>query len=309
MESLRVATTQFAVAGDDVAANLQLAESCVRRAAADGAQLILLQELFQGRYWCQQQDPSHFDRALPAALEDNPVLQRFSALAQELGVALPISFFERSGSAHFNSLRFVDSDGSVLPGTYRKAHIPDGPGYQEKYYFSPGDSGFKVWDSRLGVRVGVAICWDQWFPECARAMALQGADLLLYPSAIGSEPQDSTIDSRHHWRRVMQGHAAANLVPVVASNRVGTEEFMLSEHGSGGGGSPRSRITFYGTSFITDTTGEVVAELAQEDGGICAANIDIKANRSTRYSWGLFRDRRPELYTPLLGLGASSSKL
>jgi N-carbamoylputrescine amidase len=245
MPVVHVATTQFAVKGDDVAANVAVAEGLVRAAAARGAQLVLLQELFVARYFCQEQRETHFASALPADPGQNHLLSHFSAVAKELGVALPISFFEKSGAAYFNSLRFIDIDGAVLPGIYRKSHIPDGPGYQEKYYFSPGDTGFKVWSSKLGVKVGVAICWDQWFPEAARAMALQGADIIMYPSAIGSEPQDSLLDSRHHWRRVMQGHSAANVVPVVASNRVGRECYELTQYST----PTRSSIAF--CEFVT----------------------------------------------------------
>jgi N-carbamoylputrescine amidase len=203
--------------GEDRDANLAAAEELVREAAAAGAEVILLQELFETPYFCKDQLARHF--ALASAADDNPALARFAAVAAELEVVLPISFFEKAGNAHFNSLAVIDADGSRL-ATYRKSHIPDGPGYQEKFYFSPGDTGFMTWDTRYG-RIGVAICWDQWFPEAARAMALAGAELLFYPTAIGSEPQDPALDSRDHWRRVMQGHAAANMVPVIASNRIG----------------------------------------------------------------------------------------
>lgn len=256
---------------------------------------------YLGRYFCQQQNPKNFARAMTADATKNPLLIHFSAVAKELGVCLPISFFEKSGASYFNSLRFIDSDGTVLPGTYRKSHIPDGPGYQEKYYFTPGDSGFKVWESCLGFKVGVAICWDQWFPEAARVMVLQGADFLMYPSAIGSEPQDTTLDSSGHWRRVMQGHSAANAVPVITCNRVGREVFTLDEYDP----PTRSEIDFYGTSFITDATGDIVAELQDQDGAFVCANIDIAANRQMRAEYGFFRDRRPSLYKALLHLGRS----
>jgi N-carbamoylputrescine amidase len=215
-------------------------------------------------------------------------VRRFSALANELGVVLPISFFERAGRSFFNSVAVADSDGRVL-GCYRKSHVPDGPGYEEKFYFSPGDTGFRVFSTAVG-EVGVGICWDQWFPECARAMALLGAEVLCYPTAIGSEPQDPTLDSSAHWQRVMQGHAAANMVPVVASNRIGHEV-----------GEP-TEITFYGTSFITDATGAKVAEADRASASVLTANFDLDELAAARSSFGLFRDRRPDLYGPVLTL-------
>lgn len=279
-----VAATQFACAWD-TAANLDTAERLVRRAASEGANLILLQELFETPYFCKDQDPDHFALARPA--DGNPVIARFADLARELGVVLPFSFFEAANTAHYNSLVMIDADGTVGP-VYRKSHIPDGPGYQEKFYFNPGDTGFRVWDTAVG-RVGTAICWDQWFPESARAMALQGAEILLYPTAIGSEPQDPALDSSGHWRRVMQGHAGANLMPLVASNRIGREEGATAT------------ITFYGTSFIAGPTGEIVAE-AFADEAVITATFDLDAIRRQRRAWGVFRDRRPELYGPLLSL-------
>jgi N-carbamoylputrescine amidase len=227
---LTLAATQFACSTDP-AANLDRAEQAVREAAGRGAQVVLLQELFETPYFCKDHLASHFGLARPVA--DNPVLARFAALARELEVVLPVSFFERAHNAYFNSLAMLDADGRLL-GVYRKSHIPEGPGYHEKYYFSPGDTGFRVWDTRYGT-LGVGICWDQWFPEAARCMALMGAEVLLYPTAIGSEPHDASIDSRDHWQRCMQGHAAANLVPLVASNRVGTERGQQHE------------MTFYGS--------------------------------------------------------------
>jgi N-carbamoylputrescine amidase len=275
-----VAATQMAC-GDDHGANLDRAEALVRRAAGDGAQIVLLQELFETPYFCKDQDPAFFAWARPVA--DNPVIARFADLARELGVVLPFSFFEAANTAHFNSLVMIDADGRVLD-LYRKAHIPDGPGYQEKFYFTPGDTGFRVWDTAVG-RVGCAICWDQWFPEAARAMALKGAELLFYPTAIGSEPPPAPpIDSAAHWRRVMQGHAGANLVPLVASNRVGREVGVTSE------------ITFYGTSFIADETGAIVADAGDADGAVLTATFDLDVVRARRLGWGVFRDRRPELY-------------
>jgi N-carbamoylputrescine amidase len=282
VREVTVAATQMACSWD-TAANLDRAEGLVRRAAADGAQVILLQELFETPYFCKDQDPKHFALARPFA--DNATIARFAVLAAELGVVLPISFFERANQAHFNSLAMLDADGS-LRGLYRKSHIPDGPGYQEKFYFNPGDTGFRVFDTRFG-RIGAAICWDQWFPEAARAMALQGAELLLYPTAIGSEPQDPELDSRGHWQRTMQGHAAANLMPLVASNRIGTEAGAHCE------------ITFYGRSFVADATGAIVAEAGEREEAVVSARFDLDALAAQRSAWGLFRDRRPDLYGAL----------
>ncbi|CAM9208194.1 unnamed protein product [Hapterophycus canaliculatus] len=322
-----VAATQMRCSPDSTK-NVAAAESLVRRAAAGGAQVILLQELFSTQYFCQEQREEHF--LLAESESESPLLERFQGLAKELGVVLPVSFFERGNNAFFNSVVVFDAGGERL-GLYRKSHIPDGPGYQEKFYFNPGDTGFKVFDTRFG-KIGVAICWDQWFPEAARGMALQGAEILLYPTAIGSEPQDPTLNSSAHWRRVMQGHAGANVVPVVASNRVGREEF------SG------SHINFYGSSFIADQTGEIMSECsyvplaATKDGGdetgadvprigrsikapttaassgcsrhfscgksgeVILHTFDLESVRLQRAGWGLFRDRRPSLYRPLLSL-------
>ena len=262
----------------DRAANLDQAEANVRAAVAQGANLVLLQELFETPYFCAEQDPAHLDLAAP--FDGNPILARFSALAAELNVVLPISFFERTSRNFYNSLAMIDADGTIM-GCYRKTHIPDGPGYQEKFFFTPGDTGFRVWDTAVGC-VGAGICWDQWFPECARSMALMGAEILLYPTAIGSEPQDPTIQSMSHWQRTMQGHAAANMCVLAASNRVGKEDV-----GDG--------LTFYGGSFITDESGEKVAELDNTP-GIALASFDLETIRQTRQAWGLFRDRRPEMY-------------
>lgn len=268
----------------DIDANIARAEGLVRAAAAQGAQVILIQELFATPYFCTDQLPQHFGLAQPLA--GNSLIARFQALARELNVVLPVSFFERANNAHYNSCAMVDADGAVL-GVYRKSHIPDGPGYQEKFYFNPGDTGFRVWKTRHAT-IGVGICWDQWFPECARAMALQGAEVLLYPTAIGSEPQDASINSRDHWQRTMQGHAAANMLPLVASNRIGREE------GQSCG------ITFYGSSFIADHTGAKVREAGETQQEILTASFDLDAIRAARASWGFFRDRRPELYRTLL---------
>ena len=285
MRSVTFAATQFACSWDR-AANVAKAKEIVRAAAAKGAQVVLLQELFETPYFCQDQLPDHFALAQP--FEGNTLIAEMAALAGQLGVVLPVSFFERAGHAYFNSLAMVDADGGVL-GLYRKSHIPDGPGYREKYYFTPGDTGFKVWNTRFGV-IGCGICWDQWFPEEARAMALMGAEALLYPTAIGTEPPPAPpLDSRDHWRRVMQGHAAANYVPLVASNRIGSERGRAGE------------LTFYGSSFIADPTGAIAAELGRTEEGIATATFDLDEIAKMRASWGLFRDRRPDLYGALLG--------
>lgn len=280
-----LAATQFACS-TDAADNLDRAERLVREAAGRGAQVILLQELFETPYFCKDHLASHFELARP--LEDNPVLRRFQSLARELEIALPYSFFERAHNAYFNSLAMIDADGSVL-GLYRKSHIPEGPGYHEKYYFSPGDTGFRVWQTRYGV-LGVGICWDQWFPEAARCMALMGAEVLLYPTAIGSEPHDASIDSRDHWQRCMQGHAAANVMPLVASNRIGVERGEKYE------------MTFYGSSFIAGPSGEKVAEADRATQSVLTATFDLAQVRAQRHAWGVFRDRRPELYGPIMTL-------
>ena len=284
MTKINVAATQMAC-GWDREANLATAEKLVRGAAAQGAQIVLVQELFETPYFCQDQKPEYFE--LAAAFEGNPVVERMSRVAKELGVVLPVSFFERARNAYFNSLAMVDADGKVL-GLYRKSHIPDGPGYQEKYYFSPGDTGFQVWQTAYGC-VGAGICWDQWFPEAARAMALKGADILFYPTAIGSEPPPAPpVESRRHWQRTMQGHAAANVVPLVASNRIGVEKGEAGE------------LTFYGTSFIAGPAGEIIAEASRDTEEIITASFDFDEIRRQRASWGVFRDRRPDLYGPLV---------
>jgi N-carbamoylputrescine amidase len=283
--SLTVAALQMSMT-DSVDENVATAERLVRAAARGGARLILIPELFEGPYFCKDQLPEHLARARP--LDGHPTVERFQKVAAELCVVLPLSIYERAGQAAFNTVVMVDADGSVM-GTYRKSHIPDGPGYTEKYYFSPGDTGFRVWNTAVGV-VGVGICWDQWFPECARAMALLGAEVLCYPTAIGSEPPDPTWDSSGHWQRVMQGHAGANLMPLVAANRIGHEVGQTCS------------ITFYGSSFIADATGAKVAEADRTSEAVLTATFDLDATQSMRHSWGLFRDRRPELYHPLLSL-------
>ena len=280
--TMAVAAIQMAMV-EDLETNVATAERLVRQAASEGAQIILLPELFEGLYFCIDQLPTHLGRAVPIA--GHPTVERFAAVAAELKVVLPISVYELAGHARFNTVAMLDADGSML-GIYRKSHIPDGPGYTEKYYFSPGDTGFRVWDTRYG-RIGVAICWDQWFPESARAMAVQGAELLMYPTAIGSEPPDPSWDSSAHWRRVMCGHAGANLMPLVAANRIGREEGQ------------RFGIDFYGTSFIADNTGAVVADAERRREAVIHASFDRTALSALRSSWGLFRDRRPELYGPI----------
>ncbi|EOG1476290.1 N-carbamoylputrescine amidase [Vibrio parahaemolyticus] len=265
----------------DLEENLAKAKKAIREAAQNGANVILPQELFAAPYFCKKQEAKYFELAEETA--NSHLIQEMSALAKELGVVIPVSYFEKAGNTFFNSLVMIDADGTVLDN-YRKSHIPDGPGYSEKYYFSPGDTGFKVWQTKFG-KFGVGICWDQWFPELARSLALHGAEAIFYPTAIGSEPQDPTLDSRDHWQRTMQGHSAANLVPVVASNRVGTEVDDGIE------------TTFYGSSFITDHTGAKIAEAPREGETIIYAEIDLAATAKARHAWGLFRDRRPDLYT------------
>ena len=265
----------------DLEDNLEKAKKAIREAAQNGANVILPQELFAAPYFCKKQEAKYFE--LAEETENCRLIKEMSALAKELGVVIPVSYFEKAGNTFFNSLVMIDADGTVLEN-YRKSHIPDGPGYSEKYYFSPGDTGFKVWQTKFG-KFGAGICWDQWFPELARSLALHGAEAIFYPTAIGSEPQDPTLDSRGHWQRTMQGHSAANLVPVIASNRVGTEVDDGIE------------TTFYGSSFITDHTGAKIAEAPREGETIIYAEIDLEATAKARHAWGLFRDRRPELYT------------
>src|SRR5437868_5566727 len=278
-----VAATQFACSGNRQE-NLATAERLIRAAAAQGANVILIQELFETPYFCKDHDQRYF--ALASSIEESPAVKRFQALARELNVVLPASIFERAGNAFYNSVAMIDADGSVM-GVYRKAHIPESPGYHEKFYFSPGDTGFKVWKTRFGT-LGVAICWDQWFPESARAMALLGADILFYPTAIGAEPQDLSIDSRDHWQRAMQGHAAANIMPLVASNRIGTER------------GERWTVTYYGSSFITDHGGAIVAQAARTGEAVITASFDLDAMRAYRRALGGFTHRGPGLYSPLL---------
>jgi N-carbamoylputrescine amidase len=278
-----VAALQTALT-DDIAANVARVTGLVREAAGKGARIILPSELFEGHYFCRTQREADFARARPA--ENHPTLRHFQALAAELGVVIPVSFYEQAGPEHYNSVAVFDADGRHL-GIYRKSHIPDGPGYQEKFFFKPGNTGFRVFATKFGT-IGVAICWDQWFPEAARAMTLAGADVLFYPTAIGSEPEDPEFDSRDAWQRVMIGHAVANSVAVVAANRIGVE------------GQGSQAITFYGSSFVADARGDKLAELGRADSGIALASLDLDAIHRIRASMGLFRDRRPSLYRSLV---------
>ena len=285
MRKVTVAATQMSCSWDREE-NLKKAESLVRQAAEKGANIILLQELFETPYFPQIQSFDYMNMC--AAPEENPAVQRFCEVAKELSVVLPISFYEKAGNTGFNTLAIIDADGKIL-GYYRKTHIPDGLPYAEKFYFTPGDTGFKVWDTRYG-KIGCGICWDQWFPELARCMALLGAELLFYPTAIGSEPILQN-DSQPHWMRCMQGHAAANIMPVIASNRIGTET------------EGDSSMTFYGSSFITDETGALAAEADRESEAVLTATFDLDAIARKRREWGVFRDRRPEMYETLLSHG------
>ncbi len=268
--------------GTDMQANIDKTIGLIRQAAAQGAQVILPSELFQGPYFCVSQEEHWFATAHP--WRDHPAVVQLQPVAKELGVAIPVSIFEKEGHHYFNSLVMINADGEAL-GVYRKSHIPDGPGYQEKYYFRPGDTGFKVWETRFG-RIGVGICWDQWYPESARAMALLGADILMYPTAIGSEPQDESLDTALPWQRAMQGHAVSNVTPVVAANRIGHE--TVTEVGQ----------TFYGHSFIADHRGDLVEQLKDEE-GVLVHTFDLDFLDQYRAAWGFFRDRRPELYGAL----------
>jgi N-carbamoylputrescine amidase len=271
--------------------NIARAERLVREAAGRGAQVILLPELFETPYFCIEQDARHL--ALARTVQESRAVQHFRPVARELGVVLPISFFERSGPAYFNSIAILDADGANL-GVYRKAHIPNGPGYQEKNYFSPGDTGFRVWSTRYA-RLGVGICWDQWFPEAARVMALEGAELLLFPTAIGTEPPPALpVNSRDHWQRTQQGHAAANLTPLVAANRYGLERSLQDPQ--------HLYIRFYGSSFIADALGAKLAEAAEEGDAVLTATLDLETIARLRDNWFVFRDRRPDLYGPLVSL-------
>jgi N-carbamoylputrescine amidase len=277
--SLSVASLQAAF-GPDMKANLDKVEALVCEAAAQGAQVILPPELFQGIYFPTRQDPKWFETAY--GVGDHPCVRALQTLAKRLGVVIPVSFFEKDGPRYYNSVAIADADGEIL-GVYRKSHIPDGPGYQEKYYFRPGDTGLKAWKTKHGV-IGAGICWDQWYPEAARAMVLEGAEVLLYPSAIGSEPYDESLDTHARWQRVMQGHAVANAVPVVAANRIGLED------------NDGVKQKYYGHSFIADQTGEITAELGEDTEGVIVAHFDLDELAAYRADWGFFRDRRTDLY-------------
>lgn len=286
MRSVTVAAVQMRCTSQ-VEENIAHAEELVRKAAAEGAQIILLPELFERRYFCQERRYEYYEFAKP--VEENDAVRHFSGIAKELSAVLPISFFERDKNRLFNTVAVLDADGTNL-GIYRKTHIPDDHYYQEKFYFVPGDTGFKAFKTRYGT-IGVGICWDQWFPETARFMAVQGAELLFYPTAIGSEPI-LEVDSMPHWRRAMQGHSACNLMPVIAANRVGTEEVLPCPEN----GNQKSALKFYGSSFITDNTGELIQTMDRTSEGIITASFDLDALAADRLSWGLFRDRRPEMY-------------
>ncbi|MGD9970736.1 MAG: N-carbamoylputrescine amidase [Sulfuricurvum sp.] len=275
---VKVAAIQMQMV-EDKSANVAKAEQMVREAAQNGAVIVLIPELFEGYYFCKDMDKKYFDWAAP--LENNPLIERFSRLARELEIVIPVSYFERDGERYFNSLVMIDADGTVMEN-YRKTHIPDGPGYEEKFYFEPGDTGFKVWKTRYA-NVGVGICWDQWFPETARSLTLMGADMIFYPTAIGSEPEIG-VDSASHWQRVQMGHSAANIIPVIAANRIGEEA------------GESCTLTFYGSSFITDHTGEKVAEASRDQEEILYSEFDPALIAQHRHYWGLIRDRRPECY-------------
>tara|TARA_B100000131_G_scaffold197079_1_gene189399 strand:+ start:24 stop:893 length:870 start_codon:yes stop_codon:yes gene_type:complete len=288
VKEVTVAATQMACS-NDTDKNVSNAEKLVRQAASEGAQIILIQELFESQYFCMDQKEELFELSKP--FENHPTIKKFSELAKELKVVLPVSFFEKANRAHYNSVAIVDADGSVL-GKYRKSHIPDGPGYQEKFYFNPGDTGFKVWNTKYA-KIGVGICWDQWFPEAARSMVLSGAELLLYPTAIGGEPEDDGFDSSDMWQRAMIGHSASNQIPVIASNRIGTEKGIDIEN------------YFYGRSFVTNHVGDKIAEGSRDKEEVLIGKINLSEAETLRNVWGVFRDRRPELYKGLLNLDGS----
>lgn len=292
MRNVTVAAIQMSIP-ETPEKSVEKAEKLVRKAAAEGANVILLPELFENWYFCQERRYDSYKLALP--LEENPAVRRFQTVAKELSVVLPISFYEQDGNVLYNSVAMIDVDGSVM-GVYRKTHIPDDHFYQEKFYFTPGDTGFKVWDTRFG-KIGVGICWDQWFPEAARCMALDGAELLFYPTAIGSEPV-LECDSMPHWQRCMQGHAAANLVPVIAANRISTETVTPDSENQ----QQSSSLTFYGSSFIADNTGALVECADRTSDTVLLHTFDLDELRDMRLSWGVFRDRRPEMYGRIAGI-------
>ena len=288
MREVTVAATQMACS-NETDKNVSNAEKLVRQAASEGAQIILIQELFESQYFCMDQKEELFELSKP--FDNHPTIKKFSELAKELKVVLPVSFFEKANRAHYNSVAIVDADGSIL-GKYRKSHIPDGPGYQEKFYFNPGDTGFKVWNTKYA-KIGVGICWDQWFPEAARSMVLSGAELLLYPTAIGGEPEDDGFDSSDMWQRAMIGHSASNQIPVIASNRIGTEKGIDIEN------------YFYGRSFVTNHVGDKIAEGSRDKEEVLIGKVNLSEAETLRNVWGVFRDRRPELYKGLLNLDGS----
>jgi N-carbamoylputrescine amidase len=288
VREVTVAATQMACS-NETDKNVSNAEKLVRQAASEGAQIILIQELFESQYFCMDQKEELFELSKP--FDNHPTIKKFSELAKELKVVLPVSFFEKANRAHYNSVAIVDADGSIL-GKYRKSHIPDGPGYQEKFYFNPGDTGFKVWNTKYA-KIGVGICWDQWFPEAARSMVLSGAELLLYPTAIGGEPEDDGFDSSDMWQRAMIGHSASNQIPVIASNRIGTEKGIDIEN------------YFYGRSFVTNHVGDKIAEGSRDKEEVLIGKINLSEAETLRNVWGVFRDRRPELYKGLLNLDGS----
>ncbi|HWK41770.1 MAG TPA: N-carbamoylputrescine amidase [Croceibacterium sp.] len=281
MTKLTVAALQLPLGSQDEAENIAAVSALVEQAAGQGAQVILPPELFSGPYFCKVEDDALFALARPVAQHPSVVAMR--KLAKSLGVAIPTSFFEKDGHHYYNTLAMIDPDGEIM-GTYRKSHIPDGPGYEEKFYFRPGNDGFKVWDL-FGARIGIGVCWDQWYPETARVLALMGAEVLFYPTAIGSEPKDAEMDTSRMWRRAMIGHAVSNCMPVVAANRIGHE----AEHGGDG-------QAFYGHSFICDEWGDMITEYGREETGALVATLDLESAARHRASWGFFRDRRPQLY-------------
>ncbi len=294
---IKVACIQFACGesaesdAEQVQRNIEKADSLTRDADFKGAKIVLLSELFERKYFCQERRYDYYDLALPA--KENPAVRHFQRLCNELQIVMPISIFERDGNVLYNSVVMIDADGEIL-GTYRKTHIPDDHYYQEKFYFAPGNTGFKVFKTRYG-NVGVGICWDQWFPETARCLALGGADIILYPTAIGSEPI-LNVDSSGHWMRTMQGHSAANIIPVAAANRIGTEKVVYSKENGG----QQSELRFYGNSFLTDETGDIIARASDDKEEIICAEYDFAQIRENRLSWGLFRDRRPECYKDII---------
>lgn len=280
---ITVAALQLAL-NEDEKSNIDAVSDYIASAAEKGAQIILPPELFSSPYFCSAEDEALFALAHPT--NAHPSVKAMAKLAKQLNIAIPTSFFERDGQHYYNSMAMIDPNGDVM-GVYRKSHIPDGPGYEEKFYFRPGNSGFKVWDI-FGTTIGVGICWDQWYPECARAMALMGAEMLFYPTAIGSEPYDEDLDTSRMWRRAMQGHAVSNCMPIIASNRIGTERNVHGEQ------------NFYGNSFIANEWGDIVADYGSEESGILIADFDLTVARKHRAGMGFFRDRRPELYKRLV---------